>query len=59
MPKQKDMGKAHWLSKPALVGRLSLPSPGTTGPQKPESRAPTLIFHPPKKTLLSSPWGRP
>ena len=24
MQKQQDMGKAHWLSKPTLVGGLSL-----------------------------------
>ena len=34
MQKQRDMGKAHWLSKPALVGGLSLSTPGTTGPQR-------------------------
>ena len=34
MRKQQDMGRAHWLSKPALLGGLSLSSPGTTGPHK-------------------------
>ena len=34
MQKQQDMGEAHWLSKPTLVGGLSLSTPGTTGPQR-------------------------
>ena len=33
MQKQKDMGKAHWLSKPTLVWGLSPSTPGTTAPR--------------------------
>ena len=58
MQKQQDMGKAHWLSKPTLVGGLSLSTPGTTGPQKPGSSAYTLLLDPPKISQLKSPPGR-
>ena len=58
MQKQQDMGKAHRLSKPTLVGQLSLSSPGTTGPQKRGSSAYTLTLHPPQISQLKSPWGR-
>ena len=39
MRRQQHMGKAHWLSKPTLVGGLSLSTPGTTRPQKQGSSA--------------------
>ena len=39
MQKQRDMGQAHWLSKPTLVGGLSLSIPGTTGTKKRGSSA--------------------
>ena len=58
MQKQQDMGKAHWLSKPTLVGGLSLSTPGTTGPQRRGSSAYTLTLHPPQISQLKSPWGR-
>ena len=29
MQKQQDIGKAHWLSKPTLVGGVSLSTPDT------------------------------
>ena len=48
MQKQQDIGKAHWLSKPTLVGGVSLSTPGTTGPQKQGSSAYTLTHHPPQ-----------
>ena len=35
MQKEPDMGKAHWLSKPTLVGALSL---STSAQQDPRSR---------------------
>ena len=47
MQKQQDMGKAHWLSKPTLVGGLSLSTPGTTEPQRLGSSAYTLLLHSP------------
>ena len=34
MQKQQDISKAHWLSKPTLVGGVLFSTPGTTGPQK-------------------------
>ena len=58
MQKQQDMGKAHWLSNPPLVGGWSLYTPGTTGPQRRGSSACTLTLRPPRKTQLKSPWGR-
>ena len=58
MQKQQDMGKAHWLSKPTLVGGLSLSTPGTTEPQRRGSSAYTLTLHPPRISQLKSPWGR-
>ena len=58
MQKQQDMGKAHWLSMPTLVGGFSLSTPGTTGPQKQGSSAYTLTLHPPQISQLKSPWGR-
>ena len=58
MQKQQDMGKAHWLSKPTLVGGLSLSTPGTTEPQRRGSSAYTLTLHPPGISQLKSPWGR-
>ena len=58
MQKQQDMGKAHWLSKPTLVGGLSLSTPGTTGPQKRGSSAYTLTHHPPQKSQLEPSPGR-
>ena len=58
MQKQQDMGKAHWLSKPTLVGGLSLSDPGTTGPQRRGFSAHTLTLHPPQETQLKSPWSR-
>ena len=58
MQKQQDMGKAHWLSKPTLVGGSSLPTHGTTGPQRRGSSAYTLTLHPPQISHLKSPWGR-
>ena len=48
MQKQQDIGKAHWLSKPTLVGGLSLSIPGAIGPQKQGSSAYTLTLHSPK-----------
>ena len=39
MQKQQDMTKAHWLSKPTLVGGLSLSTRGITGPLKQGSGA--------------------
>ena len=58
MQKQQDIGKAHWLSKPTLVGGVSLSTPGTTGPQKRGSSAHTLTYHSPEISQLKSPWGR-
>ena len=58
MQKQQDMGKAHWLSKPILVGGLSLSIPGTTGPQKQGSSAYTLTLHSSQISQLKSPLGR-
>ena len=58
MQKQQDIGKAHWLSKPTLVGGLSLSIPGTTGPQKRGSSAYTITHHPPQISQLKYPWGR-
>ena len=58
MQKQQDMGKARWLSKPTLVGGLSVSIPRTTGLQKRGSRANTLNLHPPQISQLKSPWGR-
>ena len=58
MQKQQDMGKAHWLSKPTLVGGLSLSTPGTTRPQRRGSSAYTLTLHPAQISQLKSPWGR-
>ena len=58
MQNQQDMGKAHWLSKPTLVEGLSLSTPGTTGPQKPESSAYTLTLHPPQISQLKPLLGR-
>ena len=58
MQKQKDMGKAHWLSKPTQLGGLSLSTPGTTGPQKRGSSAYTLTHHPPEIFQLKSPLGQ-
>ena len=46
MQKQQDIGKAHWLSKPTLVGGVSVFSPGTAGPQNRGSSAYTLTQHP-------------
>ena len=54
MQKQQDMGKAHWLSKPTVVGGLSLSTPGTTGPQKRGFSAGTLTHHPPQISQLKS-----
>ena len=53
--KQQDMCKAHWLSKPTLVGGPSLSTPGTTGPQKQGSSA-----YSPSSLNRSAqlPWGR-
>ena len=48
MQKHQDMRKAHSLSKPNLVGGLSLSTPGTTGPQKRRSSAHTPTLHPPQ-----------
>ena len=58
MRKQQDMGKADWLSKPTLVGGLSLSTPGTTGPQKLRSSAHTHTLYAPQISQLNSPWGR-
>ena len=58
MQKQQDIGKAHWLSKPALLGGVSLSTPGTTGPQKRGSSAYTLTHHPHQISQLKSSWGR-
>ena len=59
MQKQQDMGKAHWLAKPTLVGRLSLSPPSrTTGPQKQDSSTHAPTLHPPQISQLKSPWGR-
>ena len=58
MQRQQDMGKAHWLSKPTLVGGLSLSTPRTTGPQKQGSGAHTLTLHPPQTLQLNVPWGK-
>ena len=58
MQKQQDMGKAHWLSKPTLLGGLSLSTPGTTGRQRQGSSSYTLTLRPPQKSQLKSPWGR-
>ena len=58
MQKQQDMGKAHWLSKPTLVGGLSLSTPGDTGLQRQGCSAYTLNLHPPQISQLKSPWGR-
>ena len=55
MQKQQDIGKANWLSKPTLVEGVSLPTPGTTGPQKRGSSAYTLPHHCPQKSQLKSP----
>ena len=52
MQKQQDMGKAHWLSKPTLVGGLSLSTPGATGPQGQGSSAHALTLHSPKISQL-------
>ena len=58
MQKQQDMGKAHWQSRPVLVGGLSPSNPGTTGPRKQGSSAQTLTHHPLQRFQLKSPWGR-
>ena len=58
MQKQQDMSKAHWLSKPTLVGGLSLSTPGTTGLQRRGSSAGTLTHHLPQISQIKSPWGR-
>ena len=58
MQKQQDIGKAHWLSKPTLVGGVSLSTSGTTGLQKRGSSDYTLIHHPPQIFQLKSSWGR-
>ena len=58
MQNQQDMGKAHWLSKPTLVGGFSLYTPGTTGPLKRGSSAYTLTHHPPQIFQLKSPLGQ-
>ena len=58
MKKQQDMGKAHWLSKPTLVGGLSLSTPGTTGCQKAGSSGYTLTLYRPQISQLNSAWGR-
>ena len=58
MHKQQDMGKAHWLSRPTLVGGLSLSTPGTTRPQMLGSSAYTLSLHPPEISQLNFTWGR-
>ena len=58
MRKQQDMGKAHWLSKPNLVGGLSVSTPGTPGRQKQGSGAYTFTNHLPKISQLNSSWGR-
>ena len=58
MQKQQDIGKANWLSKPTLVGGVSLSTSGTTGPQKRGSSAYTLTHHPPQISQLKSPSGR-
>ena len=58
MQKQQDIGKAHWLSKPTLVGGVSLSTPGTTGPQRRGSSAYTLTLHPTRISQLKSPEGR-
>ena len=55
MQKQQDMAKAHWLSKPTLVGGLSLSTRGFTGPQKQGSSAYTLVLHSPQISQLNSP----
>ena len=57
MQKQQDMGKAHWLSKPTLVGGLSVsPLPAL---QDPRSRGlvPTQLLTILPKYLNSSPLG--
>ena len=58
MQKQQDTGKAHWLSKPVLVGGLSLSTPGTTGPQRRGSSAYTLTLHCPRIFQFKSPCER-
>ena len=58
MQKQQDMGKAHWLSRPTLVGGLSLSTPSTTGPQRQGSSAYALTLHPPQISQLKSPCSR-
>ena len=58
MQKQQDIGQAHWLSKPTLVGGLSISTSSTTGSQKRGSSAYTLPHHRPQKSQLKSPWGR-
>ena len=58
MPKQQDMGKAHWLSKPTLMGGSSLSTSGLTGPQKQGSSAHTLTYPPLRISQLKSTWGR-
>ena len=58
MQKQQDMGKAHWLLKPTLVGGLSFSTPGTTGPQKRGSSAHPLTLDPPEISQIKFCWGR-
>ena len=58
MQKQQDMGKPHWLSKPTLVGGLSLSTPGSTGPQKRGCSAYTLTHHPPQNIPTQVPLGQ-
>ena len=58
MQKQQDIGKAHWLSKPTLVGGLAISPPKTPGPQRQESSAYTLTLHCPQIYQFKSPWGR-
>ena len=48
MQKQQDMGKAHWLSKPTLMGGLSLSTAGTTRHWKLGSSAYTVTLHGPE-----------
>ena len=57
MQKPQDMGKAHLLSKPTLVGGLSLSTPGTSVAQKLGSSAYPLTLHAPQTSELNTSWG--
>ena len=58
MQKKTDMGKAHWLSQPTLVGESLLSTAGITGRQNRGSSESTFSRDPPQTSQLSTPWGR-